>query len=107
MDSDDRRVGTARGIADEKAARDEDRRSEDAGDRGHRMRPGPNRRRIAVSADIRFGEDVADIVVAEALGDVDADLRRLSGQLSPHAQPPLFGKIDNIRNCDRQLSTFP
>ena len=31
---------------------------------------------IGVSADIRFNQDVADSVVGEALGDIDADLRR-------------------------------
>ena len=48
-----------------------------AGDARHRMREGLAGRRIAVIADIRFDQDVADIVIGEALGDIDADLRGL------------------------------
>ena len=40
------------------------------------MREGLPGRRIGVIADIRFDQDVADRVVGEALGDIDADLRR-------------------------------
>ena len=47
-----------------------------AGDRRHRMREGLPRLGIAVIADIRLDQDVADIVIGEALGDIDADLCR-------------------------------
>ena len=40
------------------------------------MQEGLAGRRIAVIADIRFDQDVADIVIGEALGDINADLRR-------------------------------
>ena len=40
------------------------------------MRERLPRRRIGVIADIRFDQDVADSVIGEALGDIDADLRR-------------------------------
>ena len=40
------------------------------------MRKGLAGRRIGVIADIRFDQDIADSVVGEALGDIDADLRR-------------------------------
>ena len=47
-----------------------------ARDRCDRMRERLARLGIAVIADIRFDQDVADAVVGEALGDIDADLRR-------------------------------
>ena len=40
------------------------------------MREGLAGSRIGVVADIRFDQDVADRVVGEALGEIDADLRR-------------------------------
>jgi hypothetical protein len=40
------------------------------------MREGLARRGIAVRPDVGFGDDVADRIVGEGLGDVDAKIRR-------------------------------